>query len=242
MFAATGAAGRQVYGWGCPANDSSVTLCLSQQLSRRGRLTSGKALSFEHGGSRIIGATLLALSVIVYPAAGLLAQVPAVGPAGVPIVARVSGLPPTDNALVELSGVARTTENTPVRFAPMRLRDASTGKIVGYASSDPNGAFTFGTVRSGYYVVEITDQAGRVLATSPLVSANAGDVVSTLIKLPTRFLMGGLLGSSGVIGAGAGGSSMAGLGVGAIAAVTSAAASAGVMAFAATARPASPEQ
>jgi hypothetical protein len=146
----------------------------------------------------------------------------------------------TPDALVELNGIARTTTNAAVRFAPLRLRDARTGHIVGVTTSDQNGVFTFGSVRPGFYVVEITDNAGRVLATSPLISANAGDVIATLVKLPTRFLVGGFF-NGAAAGAGAGGS-VAGASAGAIAAVTSAAASAGVLAVTITGRPISPEQ
>jgi hypothetical protein len=111
--------------------------------------------------------------------------------------------------------------------------------MVGVTTSDQNGMFTFGSVRPGFYVVEITDNAGRVLATSPLISANAGDVVSTLVKVPARFLVGGMISGQSVSGGLAG---TAGATAGSIAAVTSAALSAGVLALSAAGRPASPEQ
>jgi hypothetical protein len=188
-----------------------------------------------------VRATVVALGFVVCLTPGLIAQRPAVIPQ-TPRLA-TADVPPTfstPNELVQLSGIARTTANAAVRFAPLRLRDARTGHIVGVTTSDQNGVFTFGSVRPGFYVVEITDNAGRVLATSPLISANAGDVIATLVKLPARFLVGGFF-NGGVAGAGAG-SGVAGASAGAIAAITSAAASAGVLAVTITGRPISPEQ
>jgi hypothetical protein len=188
-----------------------------------------------------VGATLVASALVLCLTGGATAQLSSVVPQTPELTTAVaSPAISTSDALVELNGIARTTTNAAVPFAPLRLRDARTGHIVGVTTSDQNGVFTFGSVRPGFYVVEITDNAGRVLATSPLISANAGDVIATLVKLPARFLVGGFF-NAVATGAGAGGS-MAGASAGAIAAVTSAAASAGVLAVTITGRPISPEQ
>lgn len=190
---------------------------------------------------RIVGATLVGSALVLCLSGGATAQLSTVVP-HTPELAAAVAMPAisTSDALVELNGIARTTTNAAVRFAPLRLRDARTGHIVGVTTSDQNGVFTFGGIRPGFYVVEITDNAGRVLATSPLISANAGDVIATLVKLPTRFLVGGVF-NAAATGAGAGGS-VAGASAGAIAAVISAAAGAGVLAVTITGRPISPEQ
>jgi len=180
----------------------------------------------------------LALSVGV---AGPAAQV---GPAQVPQAPlrnvgaqALSSQPPPPSSLVELSGMARTSTNAPVPYANVRLRDAQTGRIVGTTTASRTGQFSFGAVRPGYYVVELVDQSGNVLTTSPLITANAGDVVSTLVKLPVRIVPGWFVGGAGA----AAGAGAATANVATIVAVVSAAASAGVLAVAAT-RPVSPEK
>lgn len=189
---------------------------------------------------RIARAAVVALGFLLCSTGGATAQFSAVRPqAPGPGADLAAPEPAPPGTLVELNGIARATTNVPVRFAALRLRDARTGRMVGVTTSDQNGMFTFGSVRPGFYVVEITDNAGRVLATSPLISANAGDVVSTLVKVPARFLVGGMISGQSVSGGLAG---TAGATAGSIAAVTSAALSAGVLALSAAGRPASPEQ
>jgi len=141
--------------------------------------------------------------------------------------------------LVQLSGIARTSSNGAVPYAPVRLRDAQTGRVVATTNANETGAFTFGAVKPGYYVVEMLDQAGNVITTSPLITANAGDIVSTLVKLPVHIVPGGFLGGATSAGAAAG---TTGAGIATLAAVVSAAASAGVLAVAATGKPVSPEK
>ncbi|MDE3154727.1 MAG: carboxypeptidase regulatory-like domain-containing protein [Acidobacteriota bacterium] len=148
--------------------------------------------------------------------------------------------------LAQVTGVARTAQNGQVPYATLRLRDAATGRIAMTTNANETGAFTFTGVKPGYYVVELVDRAGNVLTTSPLITANAGDIVSTLVKLPLRIVPGAFVGGATSAGAGTTAATTTtaatAANVATIAAVASAAASAGVLAVAATGQPVSPQR
>ncbi len=186
----------------------------------------------------VASGALLVLSTIALPAHLYAQQAPvkSVNPTGAQSLAAQT--PPSAD-LVQLSGVARTASNGTMPYGSVRLRDAQTGRIVGTTNANEVGQFSFGAVKPGYYVVELVDKAGNVIATSPLITANAGDLVSTLVKLPVHIVPGGFLGGPTSAAAAAGST---GADIATIAAVVSAAASAGVLAVAATGRPISPEK
>ena len=91
-------------------------------------------------------------------------------------------------------------------------------------TADYAGDFSFLADPGSPYIVEIVDQAGRVLAAGNVVAAQASQTAGALVVLPTR------------VGA------LAGLFGNAAAAVVSAAAATGITAVAATTPPQSPEQ
>ena len=109
---------------------------------------------------------------------------------------RVPGVRPS--SLTTIQGNALNSTNGSLPNTLVRLRDARFGKIVGTQLSDKSGLFAFRSVDPGSYVVEVmaTDQA-TVLAASQLLSVNAGDAVSAVVKLPFRIPpFAGVLGNS----------------------------------------------
>ena len=79
--------------------------------------------------------------------------------------------------------------------SPVRLRDARFGGIVESQVTDKAGLFSFRSVDPGIYIVELVDANHAVLAASQLLSVGAGEVVSTVVKLPFQIQsFGGLLG------------------------------------------------
>lgn len=121
------------------------------------------------------------------------AQTPAApGRAGAP-----TALPGTrDSAFATIQGNALDSTNGVLPNALVRLRDARLGRIVGTQITDKSGLFQFRGVDPGSYVVELLAQ-DTVLAASQLVSVNAGDAVSAVVKLPFQPRpLGGLLGHS----------------------------------------------
>jgi hypothetical protein len=138
-----------------------------------------------------------------------------------PRLAVPSVLPGTpSSAFTTIQGNALDSTNQLLARAPVRLRDARVGRIVDTQFTDNSGLFAFRTVDPGTYVIELMSAADNsVLAASQLLSVNAGDAVSAVVKLPFRLPpFAGLLGHSAAQAA----------------SITSAAAATGVLAAAAT--------
>src|SRR5207245_590912 len=104
------------------------------------------------------------------------------------------------------------------------LRDVRSGRIVDVTTSDKAGLFVFRRVDPGSYVVELVGNDQRVLAASQLLNINAGELLSTMVKLPFRSSAIGLLTRS----------------ASALATVAAAAAAAGVLSTTNTGQPVSP--
>ncbi len=102
--------------------------------------------------------------------------------------ARAGLLPGTKQTiLATISGSAMNADNGPMPDTLVRLRDARLGRIVQVQTTDPSGLFTFRGVDPGTYIVEMMGpQNSTVLATSQLLSVNAGEAISTVVKLPFR--------------------------------------------------------
>jgi hypothetical protein len=132
---------------------------------------------------------------------------------------RTGSIGQTSSATVE--GHALNSTNSPLPRARVRLRDARTGRIVAEQLTSDNGAFTFGSLDTGLFVVELVGQDNFVLAASPLVQSNPGQTAMTVVRLPSRKTQQSAGGAHSV--------SLA-------ATIISAAAAAGVLAMAATGR------
>jgi hypothetical protein len=123
------------------------------------------------------------------------------------------------SAFTTIQGNALTSTNGALQDSIVRLRDARSGHIVGVEMTDKLGLFAFPPVDPSIYVIEVVDTDQTVLAASQLLSVNAGDTVSAVVKLPWRKpRLGGILGHT----------------MPSAVAVSSAAAAAGVMAAAVT--------
>ncbi len=92
------------------------------------------------------------------------------------------------NLFPTIRGTATTSGNSPLPHAVVRLRDARFGRIVGTQTTDASGAFSFNTLDPGSYVVEVMGNDG-VLAASPIINVNAGDVATAAVRLPLRLPM-----------------------------------------------------
>ena len=120
------------------------------------------------------------------------------------------------NVFSAIQGNALTSTNGALTNASVRLRDARIGQIIETQMTDQSGLFAFRTVDPGTYVVEIMGQDQySVLAASQLLNVGPGEAVSAVVKLPFKIPpFAGILGNS----------------TPSAAAVTSQAASAGVLA------------
>jgi hypothetical protein len=145
-------------------------------------------LAIAIGLAHDVAAQSAATSVPPKPAP-LVAPAPRVAP-------RLLALPrPT--ALATIRGNAVDIAKAAVPNASVRLRDARLGRIVGSQMTDKDGKFTFQGVEPGSYVAEIVDENRSILASSPLIGANAGEQEVVVLKLPTSLLQfGRFLGST----------------------------------------------
>jgi hypothetical protein len=89
------------------------------------------------------------------------------------------------DAFATIQGNALSPTDRALPDTLVRLRDARGGRIVDWQLTDGAGLFAFRSIDPGSYIVEIMgpDDAS-VLAASQLLTAEAGQVVSTIVKLP----------------------------------------------------------
>jgi hypothetical protein len=92
------------------------------------------------------------------------------------------------NVLTTIQGNALNSTNGSLPDSVVRLRDARFGRIVDMQYTDKAGLFAFKVLDPGSYVIEImsTSNDATVLAASQLIHVNAGEAVSAVVKLPFR--------------------------------------------------------
>lgn len=141
----------------------------------------------------LVAATIPGATVSAQRTSGTAVRAARVPVRGVPT--RV--LPGTsDAAFATIQGNSLTATNGPLPNAIVRLRDVRYGRMVESQITDHAGLFAFSRVDPGNYIVELLEAEQRVVATSDLVSVNAGDSASTLVRLPLRLSATGRLGAA----------------------------------------------
>jgi hypothetical protein len=122
---------------------------------------------------------LATLSVISVPA-----QQPGAATAGQGLPAGV--LPGTKlSAFTTIQGSALSATGAALAYRDLRLRDARVGRLVRSLRTDEYGLFAFRIVDPGSYIVELLDREDKaVLAASPLLHLNAGEVGSAVVREP----------------------------------------------------------
>lgn len=85
-----------------------------------------------------------------------------------------------------ISGKATNADMRPLPDVTVRLRNLETNQIEQIAKSDLVGEFTFVVQPQIPYVVEIADRAGAIVAVGDVITAQAGDVASAIVTIPSR--------------------------------------------------------
>ena len=99
--------------------------------------------------------------------------------------------------LTMIQGNALTSANGHLNGAVVRLRDAQYGRIVDTQLTDETGLFAFKALDPGNYIIEVMSNDQTILAASQMMSVNAGEAVSAVVKLPFRIpQFAGLMGST----------------------------------------------
>lgn len=91
---------------------------------------------------------------------------------------------PAAPAFSAVLGAVLKADNTRFANAQIRLRDARVGTVVRTDRADDEGLFRFRPVERGTYVVELVADKNQVLAASPLLNLNAGEIVQTVVREP----------------------------------------------------------
>jgi hypothetical protein len=117
---------------------------------------------------------------------------------------KVAVAKPKQSAFTTIQGNALDSSNAQMSGVVVRLRDARFGRIVDTQLTDKAGLFAFRGVEPGSYIVELVGKDQTILAASQLLTVNAGDAVSAVVKLPLRIppfagVLGATPSSAGVI-------------------------------------------
>ena len=89
-------------------------------------------------------------------------------------------------ARTSIVGSAWNVDNSPIKFASLRLRDVVEGKIEALAKANEVGEFTFENVPPGSYAVELVNEAGKVETIGHVFTIAPGETVATFVRLNAR--------------------------------------------------------
>ena len=85
-----------------------------------------------------------------------------------------------------INGVAVDATHMPMPNATVRLRNLEANAIEQTLTTNELGEFSFVAQPNVPYVVEIADQAGRIVAVGDVIMANVGEVAGAVVALPSR--------------------------------------------------------
>jgi hypothetical protein len=88
--------------------------------------------------------------------------------------------------LSTISGKALNATNAPMGSALIRLRDVRFGRVVATTITDKAGQFEFKNVDTGSYLVEMMSPSSDVvLASSSILYVGSGEILTTILKIPS---------------------------------------------------------
>ncbi|MGE3705528.1 MAG: carboxypeptidase-like regulatory domain-containing protein [Vicinamibacterales bacterium] len=90
------------------------------------------------------------------------------------------------SAFTTIQGSALTAQSAALAHSPVRVRDARVGRVARNLYTDEHGQFVFRGLDPGSYVVELMSEQRTVLAASTLISVNAGETGSAIVRQPTE--------------------------------------------------------
>ena len=73
-----------------------------------------------------------------------------------------------------IEGIAKDSCQKPIPGAKVVLRNTDTGGVAAETVAGNGGTFSFASVAPGNYVVEVVDQAGKIIGVSPAIPVTAG--------------------------------------------------------------------
>jgi hypothetical protein len=110
-----------------------------------------------------------------------------------------------ERTLATINGHALNSVSAALRNTLVRVRDVKFGRIAGSQLTDHLGAYSFKGLDAGNYIVEIVGTDQSSLAATNLISANAGETLNSVVRLPLKSTMlANIVGGQGTRAAGAG--------------------------------------
>jgi hypothetical protein len=85
-----------------------------------------------------------------------------------------------------IMGAAWHSDNSPIPFAKLRLRNVVSGRIHTHTAANEMGQFAFHGIEVGTYVVELVSESGRILTIGHAFTVAPGETVATFVRLGTR--------------------------------------------------------
>ncbi len=80
-------------------------------------------------------------------------------------------------------GSAWNADDSPIKFASLRLRNVVTGKVEATTKANEAGQFTFDNIDGGNYMVELVTDSGRILTVGHVFTIAPGETVATFVRL-----------------------------------------------------------
>ncbi len=125
----------------------------------------------------LLGAFLAGVTVLAEgPSAARMVAPPGAG--------TTTGVGASNRALIRGTAVDRNSR--PVPNAVVRLRNLQTNQIEQASLANALGEFTFVAQPEIPYVVELADQAGRIVAVGDVITMQAGQVAGAVVVFPSQ--------------------------------------------------------
>jgi hypothetical protein len=145
-----------------------------------------------HGFKSLAAGTLV---VSLASPAGAQTAVSAQSPSRITKPTVLPGTPASAFATIHCQ--ALTATNQPLANVSLRVRDARLGRIITTQKTDAEGRVGFDQMDPGSYIIELIGDDQTIRATSQLLHVNAGEVIATVVRLPSRLaVFAGLLSHS----------------------------------------------
>jgi hypothetical protein len=100
-------------------------------------------------------------------------------------VTRITSTSPGSHT-ASIVGYAWNADNSPIKFANLRLRDVVAGKIEALAKANDTGQFAFESIPAGSYVVELLNDAGKIETVGHVFTIAPGENVATFVRLGAK--------------------------------------------------------
>jgi hypothetical protein len=91
--------------------------------------------------------------------------------------------PVLGTAAVRVVGVAWKSDDTPVEYPVLRIRNLQSGRVVARTRGTALGEFRFDRLEGGLYLIELLDDNDRVLAVGQPLAILPGEAVGTFLRL-----------------------------------------------------------